>query len=48
MTGILPILGLLVDWLQLLDPELLARTPFLQRKLLFASGRNEFSDVSAS
>ena len=35
-----------MDWLQLLDPELLARTPALQRKLLFASGRNDFCDVS--
>jgi len=28
-------LGLLIDWLQLLDPELLAHRPSLQRKLLF-------------
>jgi len=27
--------GLLIDWLQLLDPELLAHMPTLQRKLLF-------------
>uniref|UniRef100_H2XNV6 Uncharacterized protein n=1 Tax=Ciona intestinalis TaxID=7719 RepID=H2XNV6_CIOIN len=33
--------GLLVDWLQLLDPELLAHSPTLQRKLLFESGKND-------
>lgn len=32
--------GLLIDWLQLLDPELLAHRPELQRKLLFESTRN--------
>nr|XP_039270920.1 integrator complex subunit 1-like [Styela clava] len=31
--------GLLIDWLQLLDPELLAHRPKLQRKLLFESQR---------
>lgn len=32
--------GLLIDWLQLLDPELLAHRPELQRKLLFESTRH--------
>lgn len=31
--------GLLIDWLQILDPELLAHRPVLQRKLLFESQR---------
>ena len=28
--------GLLVDWLELLDPEMLAASPVLQQQLLFA------------
>nr|XP_009861729.2 integrator complex subunit 1 [Ciona intestinalis] len=38
--------GLLVDWLQLLDPELLAHSPTLQRKLLFESGKNDSAGSS--
>ncbi|XP_076816735.1 integrator complex subunit 1-like [Clavelina lepadiformis] len=37
--------GLLVDWLQLLDPELLVHTPHLQRKLLFEGGRNSLNTL---
>jgi len=33
--------GMLVDWLQLLDPELLVHSPALQRKLLFEAPRND-------
>nr|CAB3256291.1 integrator complex subunit 1 [Phallusia mammillata] len=38
--------GLLVDWLQLLDPELLAHCPHLQRKLLFE--KNETSSPQSA